>query len=516
MRKDASDLLNKLRQSSDKSLIDEAKQWLDKNPNEKAASDILREIEYRIGSVEDIQWCAKWLENSCPERKIIDALGSKSLVRVLLEENRLRATLGPDSGKGIDRLLDLAVSQSIVELTMQWLRQFPDSEYADFVLLKLLRAKPAPAHIGLARGWYSRNSKDYTADLILSKLIESGEFDLIESGLNSLDSSNEVAYSSELACTLVKSASDQGVRRRAIQWCQTALQGKESKIAASIIDTALPNEDLAPLVLEWCINHPKQKYIGNTWNALLFNSPSTEVFSSCWDWLSKSSKNEQWGDVFWFLLHAGAECNTPVPAPALKKAWELWEKGETRWIGVLIEADHTDEACKELFAWVLSHPDEHETVKTILPALLRVMPTNQVIEYATQWIKSRETHGPDSLGVLRTLLEKSPQEDLASIARQILNTTIEPQLHWSILELLIRTTKDDRAIARAQDLLKIEATLAFRRGLAYFAGGLFLALFECGERSVSLNDAAKEWIDWHAHKYSDLATNLHAHVSNGR
>lgn len=134
---------------------------------------------------------------------------------------------------------------------------------------------------------------------------------------------------------------------------------------------------------------------------------------------------------------------------------------------MLLEADRSESAAEKLFSWARSNPNDAKTTNTILSALLQVAPTEQVIKFSAEWIKSKEELGFDSLAVLRPLLEKAPDADLICIARNLLDSAREPQLIWSILELLIRTVKEPSAIARATQLVNIETNLAFRRSLSY-------------------------------------------------
>jgi hypothetical protein len=399
-------------------------------------------------------------------------------------------------------------------LTRKWLTQFPDADYADFVLLNLLRADCSTEHIGLAQDWLARNPAEFTSDLILSKLIECGEESehLLTLSLQLLTNSNEVACTSELACTIVKHSADEAARNSALEWCTAALRGKEAHIVASMMGTALPNDQLAPLVLEWCIKHPDDVWIGNTWNALLINAPSETVFQACWEWLNCQTKHEQWEDVFWFLLYAAAELRDALPPAAIKRAWELWEKGNRRLVGVLLEADQSEAMAEKLFSWVRLHPDETDTSNTILSALLRVSPSKQVIEFASHWIKSKPDHSFESLAVIRPLLKLAPDADLIGITQGLLKEAREPLLNWSILELLIQTLKEPSAIVRAQQLVNIEAALSFRRNLGSSCGTLLLVLFESEESTPTLHDCARQWLTFYAHTYEELAASIAAFV----
>lgn len=512
MSRNASDLLNKLRQSANHSTIAEAKHWLDKNLNDKAVIEIINEIECRTGDAEDIRWCAQWLKDHAHRAELEKALDKLSHVRVLLEEERIRSKLGPKSGRTLDKLLDLASSESIFALVTKWLTEFPDFDHADFVLMNLLRANPSKQHIGLAQDWLARNPTEFTSDLVLSKLIECGEHSqlLLTQAFRSLRNSDEVAYASQLACTIIKFAPDEAARNSALEWCRAALHGKEAHVAASMMDAALPNDEIALLVLDWCVKHPKDKRIGNTWNALLFNAPSETVFQACWEWLTRHKKHEQWEDVFWFLLHAAADCREALPPAATKRAWEMWEKGNRRLVGVLLEANQSEAMIEKLFSWVRSNPDETKTANTILAALLRVSPSSHVIEYSSQWIKSKSDHSFELLAVLRPLLELAPDADLIRIAQELLKKSRETQLTWSILELLIRTVKEPAAISRANQLVNIEAALSFRRNLGYSYGALLLALFKSEGKTPGLHDCARQWLNLHAHRYDELAASIAA------
>lgn len=217
MSSNASNLLNKLRQSGNDSTIAEAKRWLDKNSNDKTAIEIINEIEYRTGNTQDVRWCAQWLRNHTDTTELEKALGKESHVRVLLEEERIQEKHGPESGRQLDNLLDLGVSESIIILTEKWLVDFPDADYADFVLISLLRAKPSQQHIALARDWLTRNTNESTSDLVLAKLIEcDGSPDLLPSAAQSLKKFVEVPFTAELACMVVKHAKDQAAQALAI------------------------------------------------------------------------------------------------------------------------------------------------------------------------------------------------------------------------------------------------------------------------------------------------------------
>ena len=273
------------------------------------------------------EFCPNTTPTSLVELRWGRRLDKESHLRILLKEKRIRSQLSPKSGRRLDKLLDLGVSESILALARQWLVDFPDNEYADFVLLNLLRAAPSKEHIRLACDWLSRN-------------------------------------------------------------------------------------------------------------------PTAE----------------------------------------------------------------------RLFSWVRSNTNEQETVNEILPALLKIRPNQQVIEFSTNWIKTNGHRSFNSLAVLRPLLSLAPDVDLINIAQDLLEKGGNVQLNLSILEMLISTVKDASAIDKAKRLICMDADLSFRRSLAYSYGSLLLALFGCEESTDRLQLSTRRWLNFHKHNYVELAESIAAHL----
>ncbi|MBX9569610.1 MAG: hypothetical protein K2X77_11975 [Candidatus Obscuribacterales bacterium] len=506
-------VLNNLRQSCDASRIAEAKCWLEQNSKHKAAIEIINEVENGTSEVEDIRWCAEWLTNHAIRSELVNELPKHSHVRILLDEEHVRSNLNSKSGSMLDKLLDLASSESIFALTRKWLTEFPDSEHADFVLLNLLRADSSQQHLDLAYSWLERNSAEFTSILVLSKLIECGNQDerLLVKAVDALFVNNDV-YTSHLACALIRYSGNESARNSALKWCREALANPEAYVVASMMDTALPNEELAQSLLEFCVNNAKSKWVGNTWITLVFYAPSKSVFQACWDWLKNHKKHRQWEDVFWFLLQAAAESKETPPPASIKHAWELWELGNKRWVGVMLEADRTEEMAERLFSWVCSNPEEVKTVNTILAGLLRTFPSKELSEYSSNWIKTKSKHDFESLAVLRPLLAQRPDPQLVHITKSLLVRSRNPMLTWSILELLIRTAQEPSSIQRAKQLVDIEASLSFRRDLGLSGGLLIETLLEVDGVTPELRKSGQTWLRLHEHRYSELSQSIRKHL----
>ncbi len=233
-------------------------------------------------------------------------------------------------------------------------------------------------------------------------------------------------------------------------------------------------------------------------------------FKRVWKWLKEQTKNDQWESVFTILLIAGADKRGALPNEALYLGWQLWEIGDHRFVDVLLKADRRDAAVEMLFQWARSNSDETKTVRQILGALIQVSPTKEVTDFSADWIKSRTGHSLESLAVLRPLLKEAPDDTLLKIAQELLKKTTDPRLYWSILELIIQTTKEPSAITRAEELLSMETSLSFRQNLAYSYGTLLLALLDCDKPTTRLKTCAREWIELHAHRFPDVAESVEA------
>ncbi len=83
---------------------------------------------------------------------------------------------------------------------------------------------------------------------------------LLALAVESLKDFKNIRLSSTLACSVMKYATDAASREVAFECCKEALRGgEESHIAVSLICDALPNDRLAPLALNWCIEHPNEQ-----------------------------------------------------------------------------------------------------------------------------------------------------------------------------------------------------------------------------------------------------------------
>jgi hypothetical protein len=439
--------------------------------------------------------------------KKIKNLPEESHIAIAVQKEKIGQDISAQTGKDLEELLGLVVSEEAVTTAQHWLHDFPDADYADFVIIRLLDAAPWGENIAIARSWLGKNENQFSAELVLAKLIDSTDSkDLMDQAKKFLQRSTDELSTAEVACAILKKTKDPEARKIALDWCRKALHGKNSQFDAALLSHVLPDDDVRSLLLDWCAEFPQDRMIAHSWTSLLMNDPKEDVINACWNWLIANEGHNEWDRLFWQLLAVGAE--TPIPGAAIDKAWELFNPGNRDNAKALLEADRSDQAVEKIFAIVKSGSENDAFTNRMLSGLLRVKQTPEIIDYATNWVRARREQTARLWLTIRTLLEIAPSQDLIEQSKELLKDPQEESFYWSRLIVIIKASKDAHLIVRAHELLSIETAMGFRRHLASWCGSLLLALYEIGGSAIPPSDYAESWLKWHSHKYPDIASDM--------